>query len=87
MAAIENVVMFVPYGFLFALAFRESKKSLLKCVGITLLLCIGIEATQFVLVIGEAEVLDVLCNLCGTMIGYGVGSIGLIWGRRMSKKS
>lgn len=86
-AAVENVIMFLPYGFLFALAFRMGKVPFLKCILITLLLCIGIEVTQFVLVIGEAEVLDVLCNLCGTLIGYGVGKIFVVLGKRIGKRT
>lgn len=85
-AAVENVVMFLPFGFWFALAFRGGKLIFLKCILITVLFCAGIETIQFVLVIGEAELLDVLCNLCGAVIGYGIGKGFILLGRRISKE-
>lgn len=72
-AACENVVMFLPFGFLFCLAFWKQKpfyrwRNVTFC---TVLLCLSVEVIQYVLQIGEAELLDILTNLLGSWIGYG----------------
>lgn len=64
---------FVPFGF-FCLTFCEieSRKKIRILLVLTSLLCVGIETTQYILTIGEAQLLDVLTDLFGAMIGYWV---------------
>ena len=70
----ENVIMFMPCGFFFCLAFRklDAGKRFWINVLFTLILSVSVEVIQFQLQIGEAQVLDVITNIIGCMIGYGV---------------
>ena len=67
---IVNLLLFVPFGlFLGLLAPRWSRRRL---VGVTALVSLTLEATQFVLAIGSTDVTDVLVNTAGALIGFGL---------------
>ncbi len=79
---ILNICMFIPFGFLLPLAvvwFRCFWKTYLAGFLVTFL----IEGIQFVLHIGVFEADDILNNLVGTMIGYGVAYFILCLSRRL----
>lgn len=76
-AAVENIVMFLPFGAFFRMAYGSRKKSCLLCCAVTVLLCFCIELVQYIFVIGEAELLDIICNLAGSILGYGIIGIFL----------
>ena len=73
-SACENVIMFMPCVFFFYLAFRKLDEGKRFWINIlfTLILSVSVEVIQFQLQIGEAQVLDVITNIIGCMIGYGV---------------
>lgn len=65
-----NVVMFVPIGFLLRVVFKSIRwKGVLF---VSLSVSITIEFLQFALNRGSAEVDDVMHNLLGGIIGYGL---------------
>jgi glycopeptide antibiotics resistance protein len=67
---IVNLLLFVPFGlFLGLLAPWWSWRRL---AGVTALVSLALEATQFVLAIGSTDVTDVLVNTTGALIGAGL---------------
>jgi glycopeptide antibiotics resistance protein len=67
---IINLLLFAPFGvFLGLLAPWWSWRRL---AGVTAVVSLGFEATQFVLAIGSTDVTDVLVNTAGALIGFGL---------------
>jgi glycopeptide antibiotics resistance protein len=67
---IINLLLFVPFGlFLGLLAPWWSWRRL---AGVTAVVSLALEATQFVLAIGSTDVTDVLVNTAGALIGFGL---------------
>lgn len=72
-----NVVMFIPLGFFLPFVwekFRKMWKLVLVCTGI--IVCI--ELVQMVTMLGSLDVDDLILNLLGCMIGYGIWKL---WNR------
>ena len=66
-----NVLMFVPLGFLLPGAFPQLGKwyrTLLTAAGIIAL----VELTQMLFLVGTCDIDDLLLNLIGTALGYGL---------------
>lgn len=66
---ILNIMMFIPLGFLLALAlpsFRSLRKVFWACLGASLF----IESSQFILARGIFELDDIFNNLLGGLLGY-----------------
>ena len=61
---IENVLLFIPFGFLFP------KNNLRLTMISSFLLSIGIEAVQYFDCLGLCELDDVICNTLGSLAGY-----------------
>ena len=78
--SIMNVLVFVPLGFILGIAFRRMnwRKVLLFCATISIM----IETLQFVFERGFTEFDDLVHNVAGGMIGYGL-YLGMV---RMAKK-
>lgn len=79
---ILNICMFIPFGFLLPLAapkFRSFWKTYLAGFIVTLI----IEGCQYFMHIGVFEADDILNNLVGTMIGYGLAFLVLRLARRI----
>ena len=64
---IENILFYVPYGFL--LPVKKNRKQVLSVI---LLTSVFIELTQYVLILGECEIDDMIANTIGGMIGFGI---------------
>lgn len=83
---ILNICMFVPFGFMLPLAFEKFRigwKTYIFGFGFSML----IEILQLVLKIGIFETDDLINNMLGTMIGYGLFSIALcIKDKKYNKK-
>lgn len=62
---IQNILLFVPFGFLFPI-----KDKIKNCILCALVLSIAIEITQFVTVMGWCEIDDVISNTLGAIIGF-----------------
>ena len=67
---ILNVVMFIPVGLLLGLGFREMtwKKAIMAGAGLS----IFIELLQLIFKRGLCETDDVIHNVLGCMVGYGI---------------
>ena len=63
---INNILVFIPFGCLFP---RKKWKSLIIT---TLVLSSFIEAVQYSFNLGGCEIDDVICNVLGAVIGFGV---------------
>lgn len=63
-----NILVFIPYGILYPLAF-PSKKSRRFFVLVTLFLIIGVESFQLVSGFGKFDVDDILLNFMGAVLG------------------
>lgn len=67
-SAIYNVILFMPFGFLDMVGYGEYL-SLRNMIMVAVIFSFGIESLQFLLHIGEAQVLDVMLNAAGAGIG------------------
>ena len=63
-----NVLIFIPYGMLYPLAFSGKKAGLLF-VPVTFLFVLGIELFQLLSAFGKFDVDDILLNCVGALIG------------------
>ncbi len=66
---ILNVILFIPFGILFPLAY-PSRSSFLSFTVIALLSILGIELTQRLTYLGIFDVDDIFLNFLGCLIGY-----------------
>lgn len=65
-----NIVVFVPVGLLIGIAFK--KTGWLQVFIMTTMLSVSIELMQFLLRRGFAETDDVLHNVAGSLVGFGI---------------
>ena len=61
---LKNIVLFIPFGFLMPWDMKWK-----KALFIGLLTSGFIEITQYVVMLGECEVDDIIANLIGTILG------------------
>lgn len=73
-AAVENVIMFIPFGFL-AVRAIPAEKAWQKCMIGAAFTSGGIELAQYALHIGEAQLIDVLANMLGAVAGIFLSNI------------
>ncbi len=66
---IENIIFFIPYGFVCAWALKPARR-LLVCTGIGSMTSLGIECMQLVTGRGVFQIDDFLTNTLGALIGY-----------------
>ena len=64
---IENILLFIPLGILFPLIFPKQSS---RTVFFGMLISILIEAFQYILHVGRAEIDDLIANTAGTVIGF-----------------
>lgn len=79
---IMNVVVFVPVGLLFGIAFKQM--TWWKALMIGCSISVTIESLQFFFLRGFSEVDDVIHNMVGYLIGFGVYAIGRYGYERLS---
>ncbi len=65
---IENIMLFIPYGFFYAWNFCKGKKCF-KCIFSGAVVSLGIEFLQLVTGRGFFQIDDILTNILGTVIG------------------
>lgn len=65
---IENVLLFIPFGFLGGWAF-ESMRNVLCCTALGAAVSVGIECLQLVTERGFFQIDDILTNTLGALIG------------------
>lgn len=79
-----NVLVFIPVGLLIATAFKVIKWWKALFAGI--ILSLSVEALQFCFSKGTVEIDDVIHNVAGCMIGYGLYSFFKLVYERISKR-
>lgn len=65
---IENVLLFIPYGFLYRLNFRQTA-TLARCVALGIFSSLLIELMQLVTARGFFQIDDILTNTIGALLG------------------
>jgi len=66
-----NVLMFVPLGY-FLPRMRGAFRPFFRCMLWTAVILLGIECLQLLTLLGSCDIDDLLLNLMGTALGYGV---------------
>ena len=70
-AFVENIIMFIPFGILYAFAFYHMNyDSKWKCTTVAVAVSCSIECLQGIFHLGEAQLLDVASNVLGAWIGW-----------------
>ena len=83
---IENILLFLPYGFLLGML-CSNKCCFLKSAGIGFLTSLGIECLQYVSGRGVFQTDDLITNTMGAMLGYLVFYVFIgVWIKRKNKK-
>lgn len=65
----ENIVMFIPFGIFYVLAF-ENTQSMRECFKWTAIVSLSIECLQGFFHLGEAQIIDIFANVIGTLTGW-----------------
>lgn len=68
---IGNVIMFIPLGFLLAALWPRLRK-VRKIVAVTFLIIFLVELTQMLTLVGSFDTDDLILNIIGSMLGYGL---------------
>ena len=68
---VENILLFIPYGFLLAILFRPMRNFVL-CLAVGAMSSLTIETVQLLTQRGYFQVDDILMNSIGTVIGCAV---------------
>ena len=66
---IENVLLFIPYGFLGCLAY-ERLRDFFSCALLGAVTSMAVECLQLVTARGYFQIDDILTNIIGTIVGY-----------------
>lgn len=66
---VENVLLFIPYGFLCSLAFPRAR-SFFRCAWFGAMTSVTVEWLQMVTERGFFQIDDILTNILGTMVGF-----------------
>ncbi len=69
---LQNILLFIPFGFLICACCPDKKHHLFTALTYALLLSCTIESLQYLLVIGECDLEDVLSNVLGAWAGLGI---------------
>lgn len=68
-SAVENVVMFIPFGFL-AVKVVPCINTWQRCLAVAAAVSGSIELLQYIQHIGEAQLIDIAANAMGAMMGW-----------------
>lgn len=68
---LQNILIFIPYTCLFAMAFKP-EKTFQKCFILTIITTACIEIFQMLFWIGELSLADLLHNTIGGLLGFGL---------------
>ena len=71
----ENVLLFLPFGFLFPLLFRfrgQRRFRFPACLFSALLCSAGIETVQYLTSRGYSQLDDIITNVAGAALGYAI---------------
>ena len=68
---VGNLLMFLPLGIYLPIIWNKCR-NLWTTLLISLTVLIGIELIQFITLLGSLDIDDLILNLCGILIGYGL---------------
>ncbi len=68
---VENILLFLPFGYLLAKR-KKGNTSLKYCLAVGLLFSLAIEVLQLITKRGYFQTDDLITNVLGTLIGYGI---------------
>ncbi len=71
---VGNTVLFVPLGIFLPWIWKRLR-GFFKAFGIVLVAIIAVEALQYLTGLGTCDIDDVILNVCGAAIGYGLYKI------------
>lgn len=77
---IENVLLFVPYGFLACLAFGRLRR-FLRCLALGAVTSLCIETLQLITGRGFFQIDDILTNTLGAVVGFLLFRLLGLWGK------
>lgn len=83
---LENILLFVPYGFVCAWNFKRLRNFFL-CAGTGLLTSFCVESLQLFTQRGIFQIDDILTNLFGAMVGWTVFTVCCLAGRLFGRKA
>lgn len=67
-----NLLMFIPMGMALSVLFKKYFDKLWKLTVFSIILVLFIEIIQFLTFTGSADIDDLILNVIGTIIGYGI---------------
>lgn len=73
-----NILVFVPFGFLFPFVAREGEKFHVMFLNVFMFV-LGIEVFQLFSAFGAFDVDDILLNCLGAVLGYDVYRLFMVW--------
>ena len=72
---LANTLMFIPMGMALPVLFKEKFNKLWKIIIFVVTLVLVIEIIQFLTFTGSADIDDLILNVIGAILGYGIISI------------
>lgn len=76
-----NVLVFVPFGFLFPLVVKDGAKFYVMFLN-AFVFILGIEVFQLFSAFGAFDVDDIILNCLGAALGYGIYRLFMVWQKR-----
>ena len=67
-----NIIMFMPYGFLFPFIMKGDKNIGVKVILSGCMVSVVIEIFQYVTALGQCDIDDVILNTVGVVLGYAI---------------
>lgn len=67
---VGNLIAFAPFGFFIPVIYSKKIKNIFSFVLVVTLSCITMEFIQFITMVGQADIDDLLLNLIGAVITY-----------------
>lgn len=83
-SAVENIVMFIPFGFLFIKVFHKFRPWW-KCLLVACMVSSAIEIMQFIFKLGESQIIDIYMNMIGALVGYAFENVAHFLWKKMRK--
>nr|WP_300326697.1 VanZ family protein [uncultured Anaerostipes sp.] len=69
-----NFILFIPFGFLIVFSFPNYKWKLMKIIVISFIVVFVVETLEYFS--GRyMDIDDIIINICGSVLGYGIGSM------------
>ena len=82
---VENVLLFIPYGFVCSLAFSWVR-NLFRCAWFGAMTSVMVELLQLITGRGFFQIDDILTNILGTIVGFLIYWVCLGWRRHRTEK-